>query len=81
MSSQSKDIVDLHLQVIRMAPSRKALLVTDGSLSSEGKKKKAEWIPISQIEYPVSIDDIRIGSSEYQDISLPEWLAKEKGFI
>ena len=46
----------------------RAVLFNDGT--------RQEWIPISQIEDP---DRFAIG--ETIDLLLPEWLAKEKGFI
>jgi bisphosphoglycerate-dependent phosphoglycerate mutase len=59
--------VILHRHV--MSPSGKAVLV-----SSDGNRNKAVWLPLSQIEME-EIDAVTI------KITLPEWLAKDKGII
>lgn len=49
----------------------KAVLVSD-----DGDPKSASWLPLSQID----IDD-SASSGDAVEITLPEWLAVEKGLI
>lgn len=64
------DLVDLTMQL--HADSKAAILVSD-----DGDKAKAVWLPKSQIEW------IRHESygSNIVIVTLPEWLALDKGLI
>lgn len=48
-----------------------AILVSD-----DGDKEKAVWLPKSQVEYTEPK-----GKGNITEVTLPEWLAKEKGLI
>lgn len=61
------NIVDIDVEVT--ARTAKAVLVHTGI------KEKAIWLPLSQIE----IEEAGIG--EIFTVTLPEWLALEKGLI
>ena len=61
------NIVDIDVEVT--ARTAKAVLVHTGI------KEKAIWLPLSQIE----IEETGIG--EIFSVTLPEWLALEKGLI
>ena len=61
------DIIDIDVAV--EAKTDKAVLVHDGD------KSKAVWLPLSQIE----ISETGIGG--IMTVTLPEWLALEKGLI
>ena len=45
-------------------------------VSETGNKDNAVWVPKSQIEVS---DPVEVG--ETVEITMPEWLAKERGFI
>lgn len=66
---QKSDIVDLSLH--RHAETEKAILVSD-----DGDKKKAVWLPKSQIEI-----DLDASKGNEIVVACPEWLAKNKGLI
>lgn len=55
--------------VVVHAETQKAVLVSD-----DGEREGAVWLPKSQIE----IEKSRAGATV---LTLPEWLAKDKGFI
>ncbi len=59
----------IDLTVHRHAQTAKAVRVSD-----DGEDSKAVWLPLSQIE---------IGDEDgnHIEITLPEWLAKDKGLI
>lgn len=61
------NVIDIDVAV--EARTEKAVLVHDGD------KSKAVWLPLSQIE----IEPTGIGGIE--TVTLPEWLALEKGLI
>lgn len=61
------DVIDVAVHL--HARTEKAILVSDS-----GDKAKAVWLPLSQIE----IEEKGGGVGE---ITLPEWLALEKGLI
>jgi hypothetical protein len=61
------NIIDIDVEVT--ARTEKAVLVHTGI------KEKAVWLPLSQIE----IEDSAIAGIE--TVSLPEWLALDKGLI
>lgn len=61
-----KSIVDLTVKLIRETDS--AYLVTDDD-------RNREWIPKSQVEF---FEEKKDG---VYDLSIPEWLANEKGLI
>jgi hypothetical protein len=62
-------LTDVTLHRHATSPSGKAVLV-----SNDGNRKKAVWLPLSQIELE-DIDAVTI------KVTLPEWLAKDKGII
>ena len=62
------DLVDV--AVCRMAETDKAILV-----SETGEKENAVWLPKSQVE--IEND----GHANFVTVTLPQWLAKDKGFI
>ena len=62
------DLTDV--AVCRHAETDKAIFV-----SETGKKKDAVWLPKSQIE--IEND----GHANFITVTLPEWLAKDKGLI
>lgn len=62
------DLVDI--AVCRMAETDKAILV-----SETGEKDDAVWLPKSQIE--IEND----GHKNFITVTLPEWLAKDKGLV
>lgn len=61
------DLVDLTVQ-IHMTTER-AILVSD-----DGDDEKAVWLPLSQIE-------VERQSGGFATVTVPEWLAKNKGLI
>lgn len=63
------DIIDLTVHLHHS--TEKAILVSD-----DGDKKKAVWVPKSQIE----IDEDQSKGSMIT-FACPEWLAKDKGLI
>lgn len=60
------NIIDLDLHLHH--ETAKAILVSD-----TGDKDDAVWLPLSQIEIE--------SESGFISVSLPEWLAREKGLI
>jgi DNA-directed RNA polymerase alpha subunit len=65
------DLIDVVVQM--HAETEKAVLVSD-----DGDKDKAVWLPKSQIEIDPSMKERSKGAAM---ITLPEWLAKDKGLI
>lgn len=61
------DLVDLTMQL--HAETAKAVLVSD-----DGDKAKAIWLPLSQCEIERKADGIVI-------VTLPEWLAIQRGLV
>lgn len=61
------DVIDLRGQV--HARTERAVL-----FSTDGDKENAVWIPLSQIE----VGDLHHGVGE---ITMPEWLAIDKGMV
>lgn len=61
------DLIDLTMQL--HAESQKAILVSD-----EGDKTHAVWLPLSQVEIEHKGKGIVV-------VTLPEWLAIEKGLV
>lgn len=62
------DLLDLTMQLHAETP--KALLVSD-----DGIQKNAVWLPLSQIEYE------KKPNSGIVIVTLPEWLAIDKGLV
>jgi DNA-directed RNA polymerase alpha subunit len=62
------DLIDVMVQ--KHAETAKAVLVSD-----DGDREKAVWIPLSQCEIAPS------KSKDIFELTLPEWLAKDKGLI
>ncbi len=71
MGSGKSDLVDLELQL--HAETKLALLVSD-----DGDAKYAKWIPKSKIEFE---HRERNGRAALVLVTLPEWLAIEKGLV
>ena len=69
---QDKQDIDLTVHVHRK--TQKAYLVSD-----DGKEASAVWIPISQIIEADTEGDAVVGAEI--TITIPEWLAYEKGLI
>jgi hypothetical protein len=63
----NSDLVDLTLQLHAGTP--KAVLV-----SGDGDKAKAIWLPLSQVE-------IERKSAGVVIVTLPEWLATQRGLV
>ena len=61
------DLIDLTLQKHHETP--KAILVSD-----DGDKNRAVWLPLSQVEVVEKGQGI-------VEVTVPEWLAKDKGLI
>lgn len=68
MSEHSSDLVDV--AVVRHAETDRAILV-----SETAHREDAVWLPKSQIE--IEND----GHKNFVTVTLPEWLAKDKGLI
>lgn len=66
------DLIDLTLFVCRDVPSDRAILVAEDN--DEDAKKV--WLPRSQIEI-----EYEEGHPNVAIVTLPEWLAKDKGLI
>jgi hypothetical protein len=67
MSGDDIRLIDLPMQLHAETP--KAVLVSD-----DGDKDKAIWLPLSQIEIERKRDGMVI-------VTLPEWLATERGLV
>ena len=67
------DLIDVAVQM--HAETEKAVLVSD-----DGDKDKAVWIPKSQCEIEFD-SSMKIRGKGSAMITLPEWLAKERGLI
>jgi len=67
MTSMKSDLLDLSLSL--HVETQKAVLVSD-----TGDKADAVWLPLSQIELEKTAPGV-------YTITLPEWLAAEKGLI
>lgn len=65
------DLVDVMVQ--KHAETAKAVLVSD-----DGDKAKAVWIPLSQCEIEPGP---KANGEQFYELTLPEWLAKDKGLI
>lgn len=65
------DLIDVTVQ--KHAETAKAFLVSD-----DGDKSKAVWIPKSQCEIEAKAC---VGGEDFYELTLPEWLAKDKGLI
>jgi hypothetical protein len=63
----SKELVDLDMKLHHQ--TEKAVLVSD-----DGERDNAIWIPLSQCEVEHKKDG-------YVVVTMPEWLAKDKGLI
>ena len=61
------NIIDIDVEVTHR--TEKAILVHTGD------KEESVWLPLSQIEVSQS------GFAGIETVTLPEWLAKEKGLI
>jgi hypothetical protein len=64
-----RDKIDIEVTIIRDVDSDAAILV-----SEDGDEDNAVWLPRSQIEYTTD----RHGLTT---VTLPEWLAEDKGLI
>jgi hypothetical protein len=68
MTNFKSDLIDVLVE--KHAETEKAVLV-----SETGDKDDAEWLPKSQIEIEPSTKKGQF------TVTMPEWLAKEKGFV
>lgn len=69
------DLVDLTMR--KHAETKLAVLVSD-----DGVKKNAVWLPLSQIEIaPVLGTTGATSAAETVLVTLPEWLAIDKGLV
>jgi hypothetical protein len=64
-----RDKIDIEVTIIRDADTDAAILV-----SEDGDEDHAVWLPRSQIEYTTTRNGLTT-------VTLPEWLATEKGLI
>ncbi len=62
------DLIDVQVQIHHK--TEKAILVSD-----DGDREKAKWLPLSQIEVEES------AKANIATVTMPEWLAREKGLI
>jgi hypothetical protein len=72
MTRGNSDLIDLTLQ--RHAETKLAILVSD-----DGDAKRAVWLPLSQVE--VAVAPGTGGSKGLVLVTLPEWLATERGLV
>ena len=63
------DLVDLTLTLKLHAETDRAIRVSD-----DGEDRNAVWLPKSQIE----VGELKSG---YVEVTLPEWLAIDKGLV
>lgn len=70
MSSRD-DPIDIELTLHLDRPEAFAICV-----SADGEKANSMWLPRSQIEYPQDACE-----GEVITVTMPEWLATEKGLI
>lgn len=69
MIRKHHDIFDVRMKIIKVLD--RALLASD-----TGSNKDAVWLPLSQIE----VDGTPVEGT-YAEISMPQWLAEEKGLV
>lgn len=67
MSSTRSDLTDITVHLHQ--ETERAILVSD-----DGDRDKAVWLPKSQVEYVAKPGGIC-------EVSLPEWLATERGLV
>jgi hypothetical protein len=65
------DLIDIACEILIEKP--KAIGIADGTDDEEGKQRLF-WLPLSQIE-------IERGHGRSATVTMPEWLAQEKGLI
>ena len=68
MEARKSDLVDLMMQVHHRTD--RAVLA-----SETGDREKAVWLPLSHVEIG------RVSAGQIAEITVPEWLALEKGLI
>lgn len=73
----SKQLTDIEL--IYLNKTDQAIKVTEGIKDSLTGKQIEYWLPISQIELDKDLD--KLARNDLVTVTLPEWLAKEKGLI
>ena len=79
MPTGKSDIVDVHLEYRRVSPSGSSIAFFQGEFEEDGRGGQREvwvWLPKSQIEI-----DGEEKHGKTVEVSLPEWLATEKGLI
>jgi hypothetical protein len=67
MGAAKSDLVDLTMQL--HAETEKAVLVSD-----DGEEAKAIWLPLSQVEIERKAKGVVV-------VTLPEWLATQRGLV
>jgi len=79
----ASDLVDI--TVCLHAESKKGMKETGAiRISNDGDDTKAQWLPKSQVEFSLTGKRQRSKQGpgvEIVTVTLPEWLAKEKGLI
>lgn len=65
---RNHDIIDIEVQIHHQTD--RAILASD-----DGNKDNAKWLPLSQIEV------CSVNKPPYAIVSMPEWLAIEKGLV
>ena len=66
MGRHDNDPIEITVVIIRETDA--ALLLNDGT--------SKEWVPKSQISYPDGA-----GPGDMVEVTMPEWLAQDRGFI
>jgi uncharacterized protein YabE (DUF348 family) len=61
------DLIDVAMQIHHR--TERAILASD-----DGDEKRAVWIPLSQVE-------VLMKSAGVAEVTMPEWLAIEKGLV
>lgn len=61
------DLIDLTMQIHHR--TERAILVSD-----DGDRKKAVWLPIAHV-------DVAVIRGDFVEVTMPSWLAKDKGLI
>lgn len=70
------DLVDIEVRVVSDDPTKQAIAVVDGVTMDLGTKNpKWFWLPRSQIEYTEP------DRADRTTVTLPEWLAVDKGLV
>lgn len=66
----AKQLIDLEMRL--HVETANAILASD-----DGDRDKAVWLPKSQIEFEAKL----VKGEHYATVTMPEWLATEKGLV